>query len=153
MLIAKMINEAIHSRVAMRLMTSRSATILALILLLASGGTAQKKARVTGFYSDMHYIEEAGDVIGTEVWIVYARGSYWATVQVAEGAPEPPVVVPVRVSGQRVSFSVTEPVVGPDGRPAPGLVLKFDGTATEAALRGIFAGERVSLKRGNSYWQ
>jgi len=59
----------------------------------------QGQPRVTGFFSNMEYIKEAGDVVGLEVWIVYARGSYWATVQVAEGEPDPPEVVPVQVSG------------------------------------------------------
>ena len=120
-----------------------TAAWLLVLLLLTSAGTAQKRPRVTGFFSDMHYIKEAGDVIGMEVWIVYARGGYWATVQLAQGEPAPPVIVPVQVSGQRVVFSFQ---LGTD-------VLKFDGSVSTAALTGVLGTERMSLKRGNSYWQ
>lgn len=148
-----MVTEVLWSRMATVSMSRRIAAALALILLLTFGVTARKKAGVTGFYSNMQYIKEAGDVIGMEVWIVYARGNYWATVQLAQGAPDPPVVVPMQVSGQRVGFSIPEHLVGSDGRRAPDLVLKFDGIVTGAALTGVFGEERVTLKRGNSYWQ
>lgn len=67
----------------------RSAAVVLGLLLRTTGGTAQKKVPVTGFFTNMEYIKEAGDVVGMEVWIVYARGSYWATVQLAEGEPDP----------------------------------------------------------------
>jgi hypothetical protein len=132
--------------------TCMSAATFVLTLLLTSGWAAQAKPRVTGFYSDMQYIKEAGDVVGMEVWIVYARGSYWATVQLADGEPDVPVVVPVLVSGQRVGFTLTEPSIRSEGKPEQNLVLKFDGTATNWALTGVFGTEHVTLKRGNSYW-
>lgn len=70
-------------------------------------GSAQTtKVPVTGFFTSMRYVAEAGDVVGMEVWIVYARGGYWATVQLAEGEPEVPVVVPVEVSDRKVIFSL-----------------------------------------------
>ena len=123
------------------------------LLLLTSGGTAQQKVPVTGFFTNMEYIEEAGDVVGMEVWIVYASGRYWATVQLAQGEPDPPVVVPVQVSAQRVSFVLKQPSVRSDGSSAPDLVLKFEGAVTRSALTGAFANERVVLKRGPTYWQ
>lgn len=103
----------------------------------------------------MHYIEGAGDVIGTEVWIVYARDSFWATVQMAEGEPNPPVVVPVTVSGSRVKFTIREPrIFGGTGKPAPDFVMDFDGTVSKAGLQ-LTSGppDSTLLKRGNSYWQ
>lgn len=120
----------------------RAAIVLSSILL-SSAQTAHR-SHVTGFFTDMHYIEEAGDVLGTEVWIVYARDQYWATVQLAEGAPEPPIVVPVQVSGQRIKFSIRE---------SDKFVLNFDGTVTQAALTGLLGQDRVVLKRHASYWQ
>jgi hypothetical protein len=101
----------------------------------------------------MHYIQEAGDVLGTEVWIVSGGGRYYATVQIAEGEPSPPVVVPVDVSGSRVKFTVREPRVDQDGKPAPDLVIAFEGTITRAGLSGTMSSERLDLKRRNSYWQ
>jgi hypothetical protein len=50
--------------------------------------------RVTGFFSDMTWVEEAGDVVGMEVFIVYSShgmsGQHWAYVQIAEGLPSEP---------------------------------------------------------------
>jgi hypothetical protein len=92
----------------------------------------------------MHYIAEAGDVLGAEVWIVYSRDHYWATVQWAEGAPERPVVVPVQVSGRRVRFSV---------KFSRDFALNFDGVVSEAGLTGHLGADRVFLKRKASYWQ
>jgi acyl-CoA reductase-like NAD-dependent aldehyde dehydrogenase len=60
---------------------------------------AQQQPRVTGMYIDMVYIPQAGDVLGTEVFLV------------------------------------------------------FTGSATRDALVGSLETERVSLRRGNSYWQ
>ena len=125
----------------------------ALLLLIISGSSAQQRPHVTGFFSDMHYISDAGDVLGTEVWIVYARGGFWATVQMAEGAPDPPIVVPVEVSGTRVKFTVREPLVNQDGKAAPDSVTNFDGTVTRAGLAGTINSRPLSLKRRNSYWQ
>jgi len=104
-------------------------------------------------FSDMHYIEGAGDVVGMELWIVYARGSYWATVQLAGGEPDPPVAVPAVVSGQHVTFVITQRLIDSCGNRAPDRILNFDGTATKTALVGTFDQGRLSLKRGKSSWQ
>jgi len=116
----------------------KSAAILLLSIVLSPAQSA-RKARVTGFFTDMHYIEEAGDVLGTEVWIVYGGDGYWAIVQLAEGGPEPPIVVPVQVSGQHIKFSVN--------------AVNFDGTVTQAALTGLPGQDRVVLRLRASYWQ
>jgi hypothetical protein len=131
--------------------------LCSLLLLAFSGSNAQQRPKVTGFFTDMHYIEGAGDLLGTEVWIVYARGGFWATVQMAEGEPDPPAVVPVEVSGSRVKFTIREPrIFGGTGKPAPDFVLNFDGTVSKAGLlftSSPFDPKPVLLKRGNSYWQ
>ncbi len=92
-------------------------------------------------------------MVGTEVWIVYARGAYWATVQMAEGSPGPPVVVPVDVSGSKVKFTVREPLIDQDGKPAPDAVIQFEGTVTRSGLSGAVNSQAFNLKRRNSYWQ
>jgi len=106
----------------------------------------------------MKYIQEAGDVTGTEIWIVYARGQYWATVQEAEGQPNPPEVVPLEVSGQsKVRFTITTHLIYGNGKPAPDLVTRYEGTVSRNGL--LLATPELSgstptfLKRGNSYWQ
>jgi hypothetical protein len=124
-----------------------------LFVLLVSGAVAQRKVPVTGFFTNMEYIKEAGDVVGMEVWIVYARGEYWATVQVAEGEPNPPVVVSVRVSGQHVAFALKQPSFHPDGTSAPDVVLNFDGLVGKSTLTGTFGKQHITLKRSGTYWQ
>jgi hypothetical protein len=101
----------------------------------------------------MTYIPEAGDVLATEVWIVHARDHYYATVQIAEGSPEPPVMAPVNVSGLTVRFSVPEYSVNPDGTPAKNTALNFEGTVTPTGLVGKVNSRKINLKRRSSYWQ
>jgi hypothetical protein len=125
-----------------------------LLLLPVSLSYGQQGPRVTGFFTDMHHIRETGDVIGTEVWIVYSRGAYWATVEIAEGGSDPPVVVPVNVSGSKVKFTVRVPLVDQNWKPLPDTIFEFAGTVSRGGLRlesGPFGA--VMLKRRSSYWQ
>ncbi len=124
-----------------------------LFLLSFSSSAAQHQPRVTGFFTDMAYIPEAGDVVGTEVWIVYARDRHYAAVQDAQGEPDPPVVVPVAVSGSQVKFSTRKPRLYQDGRPAPDEVTDYVGTVTKTGLLLSTPGSSRLLKRRNSYWQ
>ena len=124
-----------------------------LILLLAiSASSAQQRPHMTGFFTDMRYIPGTGDVLGTEIWITYARGRFWAAVQMAEGAPDPPVVVPVEVSGSTIKFSVTTKLIDQSGNPSE-LVIPFEGTVTRAGISGKANSVEFNLKRRTSYWQ
>jgi|SRR6185437_1497365 len=106
------------------------------------------------FYRYAHYIPEADDVVGTEVWIVYARDKFWATVQVAEGEPDPPVVVPVEVSGNRVKFTTSMPLQFSTGEPAPAEITKYSGTVSKTGLiLSVEGNPGTLLKRRNSYRQ
>jgi hypothetical protein len=130
-----------------------------LLVLSIGSSSAQQQPKVTGFFTDMHYIEGAGDVLGTEVWIVYGGGQgqdYYAAVQIAEGWPTPPVVVPVKVSGSSIRFTIRHTLRHNDGRPAPDDVMNYVGTVSKAGLRLSISGLKDSttlLKRQNSYWQ
>ncbi len=106
---------------------------------------AQPKTRVTGLFSNMHWVEEAGDVYGYEVLIVSTGDRYFATFQEAQGMPGPPVVVSVRVSGTTIEFEVPNS----DGPRT------FRGTVSTRSLVGAFQGssEKLVLRRGKSYWQ
>ena len=128
----------------------RSAIALVLWpLLVQVGHTADQVPRVTGFFSDMHYIEDAGDVLGTEIHLVAARGGYRAVIQCAEGGPGVPVVVPVKVSGQQIEFEIPDQ---DDNFCCPG---KFRGTVSKDTLTGKFdsCDDKLILKRGRSYWR
>ena len=119
--------------------------LLVVVLLTAAPSAQTRGPRLTGIYSDMSYIDEAGDVLGTEVFIVYSSKGYFAIIQVAEGAPSVPAVVPITVDGTKVSFSLPGDLGGG----------QFRGQVTERGLSGRFADGREpwDLKRGKSYWQ
>ena len=74
------------------------------VMMAITSSSGQQQPRVTGFFTDMRGTP-SGDVAGTEVWIVYARGNYYATVQDAAGEPDPPVIVPVDVAGSQIKFT------------------------------------------------
>ncbi|MBS1767026.1 MAG: hypothetical protein JST05_06440 [Acidobacteria bacterium] len=117
---------------------------LVIVTAFASLGHAgsPSKVDVKGLYSDMTYVEEAGDVVGMEVFIVYGHGFY-AMVQEAEGEPNSPVIVPVQVDGTSIRFTL------PDSRT-------FVGRVTTKGLLGHFLGDKgpeTILRRGKSYWQ
>ena len=138
----------------MRLKTNFLRNIgLGIVLFLAVfGSEAQQQPSVTGFFSDMRYIRDAGDVIGTEVWIVYA-GHFYATVQIAEGFPSVPVVVPVEVTGSNVRFEIRRSLFDQDGKPVPDDVTVFNGTVTKRGLSGTVGSLPLNLARRSSYWQ
>lgn len=129
----------------------RWVAVVGVVLLLGApspAGAAEKRDRVTGLFSDMHWVEEAGDVVGTEVLISYSsgmKGHYWAYVQVAEGSPSPPVLVEATVSGDRVEFTL----------PGSKGLGHFVGKVTAKALVGKFDSSEavVTLPRRKSYWQ
>jgi len=120
--------------------------LLALTCPLSSlGPDAAARPSVTGIFSDMYYSAEGGDVVGTEVFIMYTNQGYYATFQMAEGVPSVPALVQVSVDGVNVSFSVPEAQGG-------GM---FRGHVTARALVGTLEEGRdpLNLKRGKSYWQ
>jgi hypothetical protein len=101
----------------------------------------------TGLFSDLRYIEEAGDLIGMEVYLVQGRSGYSAVVQCAGGEPADPVVVEVEVDGTTVSFEL------PKGQPECGTT--FRGIVSSKGLRGRFVGESKDrwLPRKKGYWE
>jgi hypothetical protein len=118
-------------------------------LVLPTLANQRKPARIQipGMYSNMYYVKEAGDVVGMEIFIVSGGDGYYATVQIAEGAPNPPVVVKVQVQGSNIEFTLPN---------SSGVSLgKYKGNISARGLRGKFEGEEKSsfLKRRNSYWQ
>ncbi len=106
--------------------------------------------KVTGIYSNLHYIAEAGDVLGAEILIVFGgEQGYFAILQCAEGSPSKPVVVAAIVHGMEVEFAPHE---DPNSHCPKA---KFNGTVTSVGLRGKFEGTDYPglLKRKQSYWQ
>lgn len=112
------------------------------------GADEKSRPGITGTYSDMHHVPDAGDVIGTEMKIVFAGRGFQGAFQVAEGAPGGLILVDVERKSDSISFSI------PDGNPYAGT---FRGSISGGALRGEIqfktdAKETVVLRRGKSYW-
>ena len=105
--------------------------------------------KITGLYSNMHYIENGSNVQGTEMLVVRGdRGSYFGVLQCANGSPGKPVVVSAVITAQDIVLSPTnEPSSHCSARP-------FKGTISASGITGSFAGgPKIFLKRGDSYWQ
>jgi len=127
---------------------SALAFLVSAILTLPSSVEAQKPARITGTYTNMHYVAEAGDVIGYEIKIVSTGDRFQAAVQIAEGVPGEMVVVDVQLDDGMISFSI------PDSNSYAG---QFRGTIENGVLKGEFlfkngGAKKVELRRGKSYW-
>ena len=102
--------------------TLRAAAAL-FVLLCSTYATirGQGKTRITGTYTSMQYIPEAGDVIGEELHIVWTSTGYQGAYQDSEGAPGPLVIVNIHVTGSKISFDIP---------PGTGFVppARFEGT-------------------------
>lgn len=116
------------------------------VFALMLSGAAAAQQRVTGTYSSLRMGTE--DLSGAEVTVVYGGNGYYAIVQCAEGSPGIPLVVPAKVIGEVLTFTVTE---ASSGCP-PAM---FSGTISHKGLSGAFEGSSWPglLKRGKSYWQ
>jgi hypothetical protein len=100
--------------------------------------------RITGIYSNLHYNDEGGDLLGMELLIIPAKSGYVACVQVAEGGAPFVAVVPIAVSGAQVQFIL----------PASYGGQHITGSFTGAKLVLHWQkGQQEVLIRGKSYWQ
>ena len=133
-----------------------AALVLAAILASAHGadaaspprsGASPKPPRATGHFSDFQYIPEAGDVVGTEVFLLVGDNEHWALLQRAEGWPAAPVLVKATVSGTAVQFPF--PDFGEDA--------VFEGHVTSFGLEGTIrtpkGAQPLRLPRHQSFWQ
>jgi hypothetical protein len=108
----------------------------------------QPHFRVTGIYSNLHYNDEGGDLLGMELLIIPDNSSYVACVQIAEGGSPFVVVVPFVVKGSQVQFTL------PSGSAYSGT--HFTGSFASGGAKLILQwpqGPQEVLVRGRSYWQ
>ena len=118
-------------------------------ILLDAQGTVPNKP--TGLFGRLEFHKESGDVTGLEIFIMRGRSGYVAVVQIAEGVPNDPVVVPLKVDGTVLSFETRS------GKET----LRYRGTVRSDGLYGKFDNDAFSdrtdgsflLRRGRSYWQ
>jgi hypothetical protein len=132
-------------------MLSRTACVvlLALFAAVAFAGSAQVQ-RVTGIYSNLYYNKEGGDLIGMELLILPSghgpEPAYSVFVQIAEGGAPFSALVPLKVTGAQIEFTL--PPGGTYDRE------HFIGTFKRAELVVRWSqGTEEHLKRGRSYWQ
>ncbi len=121
-----------------------------LIALIVAVPAAAQSVRATGVFSNMTYYEEAGDLVGTEIFIFYGgKSGYFALVQCSPSFPTAPVLATAKVTGNHIEFTL--PATENSYCPAA----TFTGTVTEAELRGSFDSgtETYVLPRKASYWQ
>jgi hypothetical protein len=127
----------------------------AIVLLCVGVAVGANTVRAAGVYSNLYFNKEGGDLLGAEILILPSRSptGFSALVQLAEGGAPFAILVPIRVTGTQVEFTIA--ASGPyDG-------LTFTGAVTRSELTGewssgsVFAdaGHRERLKRGKSYWQ
>lgn len=123
--------------------------IILALLLVSNLAFSATKTKVTGLFSDMHYISEAGDVIGTEIFIISSDSGYYAIMQCAEGAPSKPVIVSASINGSTVKLE------SHNDQSSHCPMAPFMGQITSNGLRGKFEGTDYPglLKRQRSYWQ
>jgi hypothetical protein len=127
---------------------TRFVTIIVLLLAPSLAWSATQ-TKVTGLFTDMHYISESGDVLGTEIFIIYSNSGYYAVMQCAEGAPSKPVVVNASIIGNKIKLQ-------PHNDPSSHCPMaSFIGQITPSGLRGKFEGTDYTglLKHQRSYWQ
>jgi hypothetical protein len=136
-------------------------TLMALVTSLVSFAPPTSGARTdvqavrgskpTGTFGRLQYHKESGDLGGLEVFVVHGLSGYMAVVQIAEGAPADPIVIPIKLEGSVVSFEMKS---GPE-------TLRYRGTVRADGLYGRFESGAFSdredgfflLRRGRSYWQ
>ena len=109
-----------------------------------SGG-CRRGARL-GIYSDLRIGPESGDLGGFEIFIFPTSDTtYDALIQMAEGVPEEPFLVPATLQDSLVTFRMPE---------AAGAMGTFRGYVSRCRLRGRFENEiEIDLLRRPSFWQ
>lgn len=132
-------------------MTIRAFFLITLCLLASATFAAEPQTkRITGIYSNLSYNAEGGDLLGMELLIIPSghgpEVAYSVFVQIAEGGAPFSVVVPLKVTGNKIEFNL------PSGGVYSGehFVGMFKGS--ELVVRWS-QGTEEHLKHGKSYWQ
>lgn len=109
---------------------------------------------ITGIYTDLRFVDEAGDLVGVELFLLNTVDGYHVVFQSAEGgAATVPIVVKANVTGDKIEFTL------PDYASFPG---KFSGQIEADRIVGAFEkgylsparpGSRFVLLKKSSYWQ
>jgi hypothetical protein len=100
-------------------------------------------------FSDLAYSADGGDMVGSEIFVVYAGGPYYVMVQCAGGRLGRPELFQAIVNYPTLRFTIpSETATGcPSG--------EFVGTLSAAGLNATVKGTEWPgyLPRRKSYWQ
>jgi hypothetical protein len=124
--------------------------IAAVCVVCSSSFAAEQQVnRVTGIYSNLAYNNESGDLSGMELLIVPSGhgpdAAYSVFVQISEGGAPYTAVVPLKLKGINIEFTLPADSEYPRQH--------FVGTLNGAQLDLRWNSEVEHLKRGKSYWQ
>jgi hypothetical protein len=130
----------------------RIAVTVAVATLPLSGFAAPPSTpqqKITGVFSDLRQIPSEGDVVGTEVFLVYAGSAYFVLLQCAQGRIGTPELLPAIVRYPQLEFGIPANTAThcPTG--------DFRGTLSNRGLRGSVQGKEWPsfLPRKRSFWQ
>lgn len=129
-----------------------------LALFIAALGPADARPRyypLAGVYGDLRQGKETEEIFGTEIIIVGGPKGYYAFFQYWVAHAFAPVSVPVRYTGNRISFDVPA---------STGECRQFEGTISDRGFDGICImprmnghapiRQRIHLpRRAKSFWQ
>jgi hypothetical protein len=128
-------------------MPQRRFGLLAIAVAFLLSGCSVK---ITGMYTNMHFVGNGSNVQGVEMLIVRGdKDQYFAVLQCANGAPGKPVVLSATIPSQE------QVEVAANSDPASHCPMtQFKGKVGPSGITGSFAGgPEMSLERKDSYWQ
>jgi hypothetical protein len=122
--------------------------IFALLLTssVAAQSVPQRKGVVFSSFSSLHYVGEAGGVVGIELLVMPNMNTAYVVLQCAEGAPSEPLLVPAKVSGTKIEFTVKQPGGNCNGE------YRGDANTKGMILKRSSASHPEFLLRKKSYW-
>jgi len=117
------------------------------LLSIVNIATANERVKYSGTFSTFYYNEEGGDLLGTELRIVFTSNGYQGTIQIAEGTPSKLMFITPVFKERNISFLI-------DDESYKG---RFEGKYTELGIEGKISyeggGESVErLPRKAGYW-
>ena len=124
----------------------------AIALIVPSVLAAQRSPQVQVF-SSLAYIEEAGDVVGTELLLIRTPRGVCVSYQIAEGAPGAVRIVSAIARGDSLQFTIPPDSGYSSHRPKDlvdiGPARSFRGRVLQAGIRAMIEGdgERIWLPR------
>ncbi|MFC1542541.1 hypothetical protein ACFL4M_01455 [Pseudomonadota bacterium] len=103
-----------------------------------------------GIFSNMKYFEEAGDLVGQELFIFPGCGDYCVLFQIAEGGFPYAELLPLEVNGNKIGFALSNNNNRYERVTFSGQVMK---DKIEGTLNFDGVENKVTYSRGKSYWQ